>query len=45
MTKPGKMPTPNELKKLTGTYRADRHGVAGLVALPQVEGLFHAATN
>ena len=39
MTKPGTKPTPNELKKLKGTYREDRHGVAGLVALPQVEGI------
>lgn len=39
MTQPGTKPTPNERKKLNGTYRADRHGVAGLVALPQVEGI------
>lgn len=35
MSKPGTKPTPNELKQKRGTYRADRHGTAGLVALPQ----------
>lgn len=39
MTKPGTKPVPNELKKLRGTFREDRHGSAGLVTLPQVEGI------
>jgi hypothetical protein len=39
MTKPGTKPIPNEIKKKNGTYREDRHGVAGLVALPQVPGI------
>lgn len=38
MAIPGTKPIPNEIKKLNGTYRADRHGQAGLVALPQPEG-------
>ena len=35
MATPGTKPIPNEIKKLNGTYRADRHGEGGLVALPQ----------
>ena len=37
MTQPGTKPTPNEIKQKRGTYRADRHGTAGLVTLPQCE--------
>lgn len=39
MTSRGPKPIPNEIKQKTGTYRADRHGTAGLTVLPQAEGI------
>jgi hypothetical protein len=39
MATPGTKPIPNEIKQRNGTYRADRHGTGGLVALPQPEGI------
>ena len=39
MTNRGTKPIPNEIKQRVGTYRADRHGQAGLATLTQAPGI------